>query len=340
MADAGEAIAQAPAQAGRSLGHKLGPLPVWAWMVVGVVGAAGVYYVVVTRKGGAAPSFPNMPGFIPGGGGSGGGGSTGGGPDTGAPAGPTTATANQIQAALSAVATSLRLSYGQVKNYWDEYMAGVSPVGNAQASGSFNNVVNAILTQLGASAPQPAASQGPNANPYNNNQSWLNAILGALPAGRIPASVIAEITAVVNGTSNTLSQQAAQALADAEAIVGNAPTALSYTVTTPTTGTSGPSVSLSDVNAWANKYLFGATQNFATWVQDAPSVIANNFNSQELERIYVYFAQQSANGVRYTGNQLPDLINGWLADHTTIPQNRGTVDLPPGYQRTATTGAR
>ena len=234
MADAGESIAQAPAQAGRSLGHKLGPLPVWAWMVVGVVGAAGVYYVFVTRQQGSSaaspfPNIPNMPGALGGFSGGGGGGSTGGAPDTGTPTGPTTASANQIQTALNGVATSLRLPFSQVKMYWDEYLTGTSPIGNSQASGQYNNVVNALLTSLGAGAPQPQAPQGVSSSPFTNNQSWLNSILAYLPSGTT-GNQINEIVSVVNGTASQLSQGAADALTAAENVVGGAPAALSFNV--------------------------------------------------------------------------------------------------------------
>src|SRR5262245_9341488 len=59
---------------GRSLGRKLGPLPLWVWLAGGVLVAAGGYYLISSRKGGAASPFANVPDLSQLGGGFGGGG--------------------------------------------------------------------------------------------------------------------------------------------------------------------------------------------------------------------------------------------------------------------------
>lgn len=295
-----EGIEAVPAQAGRSLAHKLGPLPVWAWIVLGVGGAAGAYYLLVGRNASSNGSGGGAVSLLP---------------SFGAPAGndgapsssntsplpaPLAATSARIQSAISQAASSLGFSTAQAQLYWDEYAAGNAPVGSSQATGAFAALVNSVNTILGASAPAAPTVQSVNANPFSNNTSWLDQLLGFIPSGTAPAD-INNIIAWVNGQTTTLSQTAANALTAAQGIVGTAPNPLGYTIAgTPSTTPGAPSggvagLTQAAINAWDNTYLTlpSVQQNFQAWIASAPAAITQTFDTGTLQSVYNYFNSAS-----------------------------------------------
>jgi hypothetical protein len=238
-----EGIEQAPAELGKGLGHKLGPLPVWAWIGGGVVVAAGVYYFVSNRAAsnplavGGVP-MPSTGADLSGLGGAGGGGGTVV-PPVPTPTPGYLTNSDWLTAAIKSVSTSLPgLPIAQIQQYLQEFLSGTSPVGSTQAAGSYNSVIQSALTALG-NPPQTPQLNTVNSNPFANNTTWLNAILEYLPSGT-NGSIMNELIALVNGTSTTISQQAADALLSAEQVVGLGPQALNYTIGTGGTGAPPP----------------------------------------------------------------------------------------------------
>lgn len=340
MADGAEAV---PEKVGGSLGHKLGPLPVWAWVVGAVVITAGGYYLLVGRKGGGgAASFPNMPGTL--GGGSGGGGTTG--TTTATSTVPTLATAAQIQAALTQVASTLGITYAEAQMYWNEYIAGTSPVGSTQASGLFSSLVNSMNTLLGATAPPAPTTGNVNTNPFANNSAWLNDILAFLPGGTSSAD-INNIIAWLNGTTTTLTQSASDALNKAIGIVGQAPNPLQYTIsnplgpapkkiaTDPTPTGSVPTVpSLSAIWTWWQGSAWWNTANPGATFQTAIQSLVPGLSGSQAQSVWnftqtnpSYFA---SNGNEYANLQalLTQLLNGQTLSTVGLPYQPAVVTEP------------
>lgn len=225
-----EGIENAPAEVGKGLGHKLGPLPVWGWIAV-VAAGAGVYFLVIApnaaqNQSNALNALPLSPGALPGGPGG------PGGPTTSPP--PTTPTipdnTTWLQKAVQAATTGFGngVTPAEAQLYLQEYLSGTTPVGNSQATGRFNSIIQYVLGVLG-NPPVTPINTGLNTNPYASNQNWLTSVLAFLPQGT-PASVANELTAWINGTTKTLSQATVNALIQAEGIVGLMPTPLTYTI--------------------------------------------------------------------------------------------------------------
>ena len=326
-----EELTEVPAQAGRSLSHKIGPLPLWAWLGLGVVGAAGGYYLITRNSGAstaasqAAALFPSNLSGAYGPSYSGGGGSSGtSGTSTTTPGSAYANNGSWETAAIAAVTKATGLGASQVKTYLDEYLNGTSPIGSSQAGGSFNSVVQAALTALGN--PPTTPSQGNvDSSPYQNNQAWLNSILGNLPNGT-SASIIQEITAVVNGTSSSLSQAAADALTNAEGVVGLGPNTVSYTITQPKTPTTTPTpqlpnVSASDVLAAVRSLGTDASQYETIWTQTI-SGLAGLDASYQTKLQAAYNLLRSPQYQQYVNQTVkgPVVNNGALA-----AQNAATV---------------
>jgi hypothetical protein len=229
-----EGVAAVPEKVGDGLGHKLGPLPVWVWIVGGVLGAAAIYYFIVGKNANGGSGSPFLPSLGGGYGGPTTGGSGGG--TTSTTATPTTATAAAILSAQQSVATSLQIPLNEVQLYWNDYIAGTSPLVGTQQSGVYGSVISALNTILGGTAPTPAGASV-NANPYTSNTTWLNSLLGFLPTGTGGSfegesliQIEAALSGVVNGTVSELTQAEADALSQAQGIVGNAPNPLTFTV--------------------------------------------------------------------------------------------------------------
>jgi hypothetical protein len=232
--DAGE---NAVKGVGHGLGHKVGPLPVWAWVVVGGVVVGGGYLLLKSHGGGASPSASNLLGALPPTGGASGGnglpGMIGGGTvaATGTSATPYASNSAWLSSVASQVAAATQLPLNEVQLYLSEYLGGNQPIGSGSATSQFDKVVAAALG-IGAPPNSPSIPQ-PGQTGYYTNATWLNDVLSFLPAGT-SQSVQQEIIALANGTSSTLSQDAANALAAAQSVVGVGPTPLTYKVgTTP-----------------------------------------------------------------------------------------------------------
>lgn len=343
MAEGVEAV---PEKVGDGLGHKLGPLPVWAWVVGGVVVAAGGYYLLVGRKsagggGGSSPfaNLPNMPGVL------GGDNSLTPSSNTSAPPAPTPATAAQISSALSSVASSLGITVAEAQMYWNEYLAGTAPVGSTQASGLFSNVVNAVNTILGSSAPPAPTVQNVNSNPFTSNQSWLNDILAFLPSGTSSADMN-NIIAWLNGSTTTLTQTAANALNAAIGIVGQAPNPLTYTIA-PAAGTGNTSFTvpqLSSIWSWWQSTAWWTTANPGSTFQSALQTLVPGLSAAGAQSIWnftqanpTYFA---ANGNEYANLQalLQQLANGQALTTTGLPYQPAPTAPPPPNVKTGTSG--
>jgi hypothetical protein len=135
-----------------------------------------------------------------------------------------------LEAQVASVSQSLNLPASRVRLYLEGFLAG-TPF----ATNGYNAVVQAALAS--GAPPQGATLGSVNSSPFSSNSTWLQQVLANLPSGT-PASVGNELANWVNGVSTELSVQAQNALTSAESIVGQAPTALSFT--TPITPTPTP----------------------------------------------------------------------------------------------------
>lgn len=251
----------------RGLSKQIGPLPLWGWGVTAGVGGVVVYYVFFRSAGGTVSGLSTTPGGTQSGGGGlagGGGGTTPGPSDTtppapfapitipgvgvitgpgqtftptptpSAPATPSTpadtlTNPQWIAKAIPAVISQLGLSAAQVQFYLSEYVAGGRPVGSPGAASTFQRVVDAAVQAVGAVPTPPTAN--PNANFFSNNLTWLQnaeAFLGTSDTG-----VMQEIRALFAGQTTTISQAAADALANAEGVIGVAPSPVTFTIRQP-----------------------------------------------------------------------------------------------------------
>lgn len=212
--------------AGHIAGKKVGPFPVWGWILGGVVlGGAG--YLLFFRGGSGAADGGGipMPGGASGGGGTpgGGGGSVGGGPS-----GPLETNATWLSDVVDKVAASTGLPVAQVYLYLTQYLSGTSPMGSSTATSSFNKVVQAAI-QAGGRPPNLPQVGNVNVNPFASNLNWLSSALGFLPASA-PSSVRSELTALFSGSSTTISAQTEQYLNDLRNVLGSEPLPVAYTV--------------------------------------------------------------------------------------------------------------
>lgn len=229
-----DGIEETVSNAASGLKRKIGPLPLWVWLVGGLGVAVGAYLFIFKRSASTPASgapATNMLGSIDGGTVGGGGGGSGGG-STSAAAGPLT-NADWLQSALSGVQQSTGLPTAQVLTYLQEYLAGKQPTGNASAVTAFESVVQSALQSFGR-PPQSVSYSGVNSSAYESNQAYLQSLLTFLPQGT-GGSVRGEITSLFGGLVTNISQAAQDAITYAQGIVGIEPTALSYTVGTAAT---------------------------------------------------------------------------------------------------------
>ena len=252
MSEVTEAPAKAASSVGEGLKKKLGPLPVWGWILVGGTGI-GLFLFIRSRAGGGAASSPF--GVLPPG--SFGGSGTPSGSSTTTPTTTTTTTPTSNSAWLSSVDTQvanlLQLPVSEVDLYLNQYLSGLAPTGSQAATTAYQQVINAAL---GISAPPIAPSlSSPGVSPYTSQSAWWNEILTFLPAGT-SQSVIGELNALFNGQTTSISQDAANALSAAESVVGLGPNGLIYTISSnvvPTVTGTINSLTSSSLNSWVNQ---------------------------------------------------------------------------------------
>jgi hypothetical protein len=235
-------IEQLPAEGAKSvgsgLGHKLGPLPVWGWIVIAGVGVVGYLYL---KNAGGGSVGAGVSGALPPGtpftGGNGTPATT-----TSTPATTTTVTpmsnTTWLQTVASQVAKQLQLPESEVRLYLGEYLNGGQPSGSSQATSLFTKVIDAANTIM--AAPNPPTGGQPGNSPYGSQASWWNDIQNFLPSGT-SHSILSELQALFSGTTSSLSTDASNALSAAESVVGTGPNPLSWTITGPVVGTLPPS---------------------------------------------------------------------------------------------------
>lgn len=327
MPDAPTPSPEVTQSVGRGLGHKLGPLPIWGWILVGggviVVGYLAYSAYSSAQQGGTAtPSLPDLGSFLGG---------------SGTPAGtPTTTTttttpltnADWLNTVVSQVASATQLPVNEVQLYLDEYLNGNSPIGIPGGSSQFQNVINSALS-IGGTPPQGAPLPSLNTNYFTSNQAYLGELLTFLPSGT-SSSVQQEITNLLNGSTTVISQDAANALAYAQSIVGQGPNALTYTIgSTTVTPPGGASLTQTLIDAWDNAYLSlpVSAQTFANWTANAPALVTQSVDTGTLQQIYAYFnsaAGQAA--VKAQGGPL-NWWNNYLAHPFTIPSTQTAPTL-------------
>lgn len=208
------------------LSHKVGPLPVYGWVLLLGAGGFATYYLFfkpsATTANSTAGGFPLL----------GTGGSAGNSgtpiPAPGATPNPTPLLANNIwlETAVPMVATALGMDTAQVRYYLRQYLLGREPQGSSSAVTAFESVIQSARQLVGWPASPPTAT---GQNPYATNASYLQDVFAFLPAGT-PGSVRNELTALFAGTTTTISQAAADALEGVRRIVGFEPTSTPYTV--------------------------------------------------------------------------------------------------------------
>lgn len=312
-----EGIEEAPKAVGNALTHKLGPLPVWGWALL-IVGAGGVIYLVFLRGGGSSAPTPSgvLGGGTPPTGGLGGGAGGGGGGGTPSPPTPPTTPLTNWQWLTnisSQVAQATGLPLAQVQLYLNEYLNGEGPTGSTTATSLWQKVVDSALG-LGGQPPAPV-SQPSSSNYFGSNQNWLTSILEFLPSGT-PGSVQTELTNLVNGTTVSISQAAADALKSAEGIVGAAPQALSYQIANPTP-TPQPYVAVTGDQI--HNALSALSQSVPNWWQGTSSQVEQYWSSA-LKPLFPTL----------TANQWQSLYQGTVSNPTFL--TNGQVD----YNKVAT----
>lgn len=308
---------------GQGLGKKLGPLPIWLWIILG--GAAGVFlwYRVLKPGQGAASTLTTTLGGTPltGGGGGGGGGSTGGG-GTAVAVSRYTTNASWLTDAISQTQNTLGLPIAQVQLYLQEFLAGRSPVGTETGLSDFNRVVQTAL-QFTGQPPEGFTPSTGGANFFSANYDWLQNLFAFLPSGSNPG-IRQELTDLVMGVRTNLSQEAAAALQQAEQIIGASPTSVSY-------GVAGPAwrqLGTGEVKNWLGTNLQHLTgevpwtfdQFKASVVQFFPQIanysdatLASLYNSSQRSPIVIV---GGAGGAQINGNPTAaflSAINAWTA---------------------------
>lgn len=211
-----------------ALTQKAGPLPVWGWVVVLALGGLATYYLFF--RGSATTANTTVGGFPLGTGGSAGNSATPT-PTTDTPAPTVTRLPNQdwIEAAIPKVATALGMDQSTVRYYLRQYLSGREPQGSSSAVNAFERVVQAAFQAVG----QPQSSPfGSGQNPYVSNAGYLQDVFAFLPAGTT-AAVRNELTALFNGSTTVISQDAANALDAVRNIIGMEPTIIGYTIRAP-----------------------------------------------------------------------------------------------------------
>lgn len=320
VGDAADAVSKAAS-------HKAGGLPVWVWIVGGIVVVAVGYFVILPLLSGGAgatgatttPSVPDLSG----GGGGGGGGPTGGAPTTSTP---TLTNASWLTAGVQAAVAQLGVDTATATAWLEEYLAGGQPVGlSASNSSLFTKVINAATTANGGPPPQAPGVPSPGISPYSTFGQWLSAGLGILGSNAPPGNGLQqELANYFNGLTTSVSPSANRLYELIVGVLGAFPgnaTSLPTSNTPPTTSGTGPTVVAADILKWQNTWFTGTNQTFNTWVQDAPAALTNTFTIAQLNSIFNYFENQARAGVNYQTGDLVTLINGWLANPSSAPQN-------------------
>ena len=275
---------------GTGLGRKIGPLPLWGWILgVGGLGIIG-YLIYQSIQQGQQASAGAIGSLLPGAAGGGNGGGGGLSLPTIPPATTTTSpvsAASWVATTASQVSQATGIPLNQVTDYLNDLLAGTPPVGSGIASTAYEKVVASALS-LGGQPPTtiPIVPQG--TNPFGTQAAWLTAILQSLPAGT-PQSVQNEIVNLVNGTTATISQAAADALGGAQNIVGIGPVPISFSLTPVTVPTPPPVIVPPNLTAptaaqlipWWHGAQWWTTANPAlSFVQDLTGSFGNISNAQ------------------------------------------------------------
>jgi hypothetical protein len=238
MPEISEAVESVPKAAGNFLTHKLGPLPVWGWGLIAGGGVAAYLYYTNSQSasGGLSPGLLNAMGV---GAPAGGGGSFSGGSSDPGITSPTSPLASiltnsqWLQNVLNSSASAAGVSLQQAQMYLSDFLNGTPPNLSGQNETNYQAVINAALG-LGGQPPQAISASSNNANPFSSMTTWLNEITAFLPSGSTGGEsqqqIASALTNLVNGVSTTLTQAEADALAQAQLIVGSGPNPLSFTI--------------------------------------------------------------------------------------------------------------
>jgi hypothetical protein len=291
-------------------------------------------YSSYEQSQGGNTGLSNLNGLVPG---LGGGTPAGSGTDTGATAAPaTTPLTNQawVNSIASQVASTTGESIGQVELYLNEFTNGQQPVGVPGATTAFNNVVQAALS-LGGQPPSQPAAPTPGLSPYGTVGQYLNDVLSYLPSGT-SSSVQQEITSLLNGSTTKLSQDAANALASAQGVVGQGPIALVYSII-PAPATSAQVAALG-----ASPYLSTTYTDplaaFNAWATYARQYIPSLSTASQNDLLYL-FNQTSQNPSLRNQASFLSFLNtsvipqlGSLPTQTTVYQYNGSTILSTPYK--------
>jgi hypothetical protein len=324
-----DTVISVPKAAGNFFTHKLGPLPVWAWGGILAVGVAAYLWYQSQQSGAtnatqAALNAAGVGSPL----GSGGYGGYGGSSTT--PAAATLTNSSWLQTVLASAAATAGVPLNEAQLYLNDYLAGTAPNLSGQYETNYQNVIAAALG-LGGAPPTAPNPSGVNTNPFTNNTTWLNEILSFLPSGTFEGESASQIQSalsnLINGTSTTLTQAEADALGQAQNVVGNAPTPLSFTISQAAAAAAAGASTLTQnaINAWDNAYLSlpVSSQTYSTWVSQAPAAITGALTPTQLSSVYNYFnskAGQSA--VAASGGPL-GWWNTYLANPVTLPGGSG-----------------
>lgn len=209
--------------------HKLGPLPVYAWVLLLTGGGLAVYFLFLRpASGSTASGLAPIGGAVPNLGGGGGGGSSSPVPPT-APVETRLASGSWLEAAVKAVTGGTGIDASRARLYLQEYLQGRQPLGSAKALNDFQRVVTAAIQYVGEPLNPPGVS---GRGAYDANADYLHDLLAYLPGGTSGA-VQQELIALFNGSVTAISQQAADALGAVRDVIGVEPRLLSYTINAP-----------------------------------------------------------------------------------------------------------
>lgn len=252
-------IENLPKDAAKGLGRKVGPFPLWGWVVI--VGGSGlvVYWVFFRESASGSATaarslLPTLGGATYSGGGSGGSGGTTGsatgsatggtfGADTPVTGGtapyvttPTVDTkagiktnAEWLNRALEGVPQTLvGVNPALIRLYLEQYLQGQRPIGSNQAVTLFDRIVRSAVEYAGQIPNPPGVPTG-STNPYASNLSWLQNALGFAP-GTTSGAARQELISLINGTTTEISQEAADLLDLLRNTLGYEPQGLSYKI--------------------------------------------------------------------------------------------------------------
>lgn len=320
-------------------------------LILAGVASAGIAYYLFTRPSGGSGAQTIS---YPGGSGASGGGSGGGGdttptlPTIPTPTTPTTPGDWLTKTFAGIIATPGAGGvpvYATNQNLNDllDYLNGRAQYVSSGAVQLWDYLVIVGGAPPGGFTPPTVAPGNPPPSLPTTVLGWLQTTFGQISTGPGNPSFVNnqaynELLNYVQGRVTTVSQDAYNLWAYIVTRQGAPPGGFVPPTVTPTTppsgGPTGPTVTLTDIQSWQNLW-FTATENFNTWVQDAPKTIQSTFSIDQLRRIFAYYNRP---GFKPTNDQVVTQLNAWLANPSSIPVE--TPKTSPPVQPGSATNAK